>query len=193
MNAFYPLCLAVLLLFSGFSKTFAQTFVGQGGLPFPPGAPAQTVGNTTSVAVVSGVGALGACLQIDNVTIDLEHTWVGDIALFLISPSGTVLELSSGNGGSGDNYQVTTFSDAAFAFITAGAPPFNGGFWPEGRQQDTNCFCPNANAQGGIENKEFGYYVRHPGPSPEFFQWALEMKLKLIYFMLIVINLFRNF
>ena len=38
----------------------------------------------------------------------------------------------------------------------------------------------NANAQGGIENKEFGYYLRHPGPSPEFFQWALDMKLKLI-------------
>ncbi|MFZ0548860.1 MAG: cyclase family protein [Candidatus Promineifilaceae bacterium] len=39
---------------------------------------------------------------------------------------------------------------------------------------------PNENAQGGIENKEFGYYLRHPGPSPEFFQWALDMKLKLI-------------
>ncbi len=39
---------------------------------------------------------------------------------------------------------------------------------------------PNPEAQGGIENKEFGYYVRHPGPSPEFFQWALDMKLKLI-------------
>lgn len=39
---------------------------------------------------------------------------------------------------------------------------------------------PNPNAQGGIENKEFGYYVRHPGPSPDFFQWALDMKLKLI-------------
>jgi kynurenine formamidase len=38
----------------------------------------------------------------------------------------------------------------------------------------------NTSAQGGIENKEFGYYVRHPGPSPEFFPWALEMKLKLI-------------
>ncbi|MCI0575518.1 MAG: cyclase family protein [Chloroflexi bacterium] len=39
---------------------------------------------------------------------------------------------------------------------------------------------PNPAAQGGIENKEFGYYVRHPGPSPEFFRWALDMKLKLI-------------
>ncbi|MEZ4513659.1 MAG: cyclase family protein [Chloroflexota bacterium] len=39
---------------------------------------------------------------------------------------------------------------------------------------------PNPTAQAGIESKEFGYYVRHPGPSPEFFPWALEMKLKLI-------------
>ncbi|MFW6063539.1 MAG: cyclase family protein, partial [Chloroflexota bacterium] len=39
---------------------------------------------------------------------------------------------------------------------------------------------PNPEAQGGVENKEFGYYVRHPGPSPEFFEWALEMELKLI-------------
>ncbi|MFH1634682.1 MAG: cyclase family protein [Chloroflexota bacterium] len=38
----------------------------------------------------------------------------------------------------------------------------------------------NPDAQGGIENKEFGYYLRHPGPSPEFFQWALDLKLKLI-------------
>jgi arylformamidase len=39
---------------------------------------------------------------------------------------------------------------------------------------------PNPSAQGGIENKEFAYYLRHPGPSPEFFQWALDLKLKLI-------------
>ena len=38
----------------------------------------------------------------------------------------------------------------------------------------------NATAQGGIENKEFGYYVRHPGPSPEFLPWALDMKLKVV-------------
>ena len=43
-------------------------------------------------------------------------------------------------------------------------------------QPDTH----NEKAQGGVENKEFGYYLRHPGPSPEFFQWALDMKLKLI-------------
>lgn len=40
--------------------------------------------------------------------------------------------------------------------------------------------CPNPAAQGGVENKEFGYYVRHPGPSPDFFPWALETGIKLI-------------
>ncbi len=38
----------------------------------------------------------------------------------------------------------------------------------------------NPNAQGGVESKEFGFYVRHPGPSPEFFQWALDMKFKVV-------------
>jgi kynurenine formamidase len=53
----------------------------------------------------------------------------------------------------------------------------NTGYHKHGwNQPDT----PNENAQGGIENKEFGYFLRHPGPSPEFFQWALDMKLKLI-------------
>jgi len=38
----------------------------------------------------------------------------------------------------------------------------------------------NPNAQGGVESKEFGFLVRHPGPSPDFFQWAIEMKLKVV-------------
>jgi kynurenine formamidase len=38
----------------------------------------------------------------------------------------------------------------------------------------------NERAQGGVESKEFGFLVRHPGPSPDFFHWALEMELKVI-------------
>ncbi|MEW6717290.1 MAG: cyclase family protein [Chloroflexota bacterium] len=38
----------------------------------------------------------------------------------------------------------------------------------------------NPKAQGGVESKEFGFLVRHPGPSPDFFKWALDMKLKII-------------
>jgi arylformamidase len=39
---------------------------------------------------------------------------------------------------------------------------------------------PNPDAQGGVESKEFGFLVRHPGPSPDFFPWALDMKLKIV-------------
>jgi arylformamidase len=38
----------------------------------------------------------------------------------------------------------------------------------------------NPKAQGGVENKEFGYYVRHPGPAPGFFEWAMEKKIKVL-------------
>jgi len=38
----------------------------------------------------------------------------------------------------------------------------------------------NDDAQGGVNNKEFGYYLRHPGPSPDFFAWAMGLKLKMI-------------
>ena len=38
----------------------------------------------------------------------------------------------------------------------------------------------NPAAQGGVESKEFGLLVRHPGPSPDFFKWALDMQLKVI-------------
>ncbi len=38
----------------------------------------------------------------------------------------------------------------------------------------------NEKAQGGVESKEFGFLVRHPGPSPEFFDWAIDMELKWI-------------
>ena len=40
--------------------------------------------------------------------------------------------------------------------------------------------CKNPAAQAGIESKEFSYLVRHPGPAPGFFEWALEKKLKMI-------------
>jgi len=38
----------------------------------------------------------------------------------------------------------------------------------------------NKNAQGDIDSKEFSYLVRHPGPAPGFFEWALKKKLKVI-------------
>ncbi|HMQ55059.1 MAG TPA: cyclase family protein [Anaerolineae bacterium] len=38
----------------------------------------------------------------------------------------------------------------------------------------------NDEAQGGVESKEFGFLIKHPGPSLEFFKWAIDMKLKAV-------------
>ena len=114
------------------------TFSGTGGLPIPPGAPQQTIGVTQSPCAVSGVGVIGGCVSIENVEINLTHTWVGDIGILLIGPGGQVLELSTGNGGAGDNYTNTVFTDNTGPFITDGAPPYTGVFRPEGRVTNLN-------------------------------------------------------
>ena len=143
----------VYLIFAGLlgfvSSLNAQTFNGQGNLPVPPGAPSETVGITTSIATVSGIGILGeGCSYVENVTLDFTHTWVGDVAIFIIAPSGEVLELSSSNGSSGDDYQVTVFTDNTTQFITEGMPPYDGTFRPEGRQTNTVPPFPDTNPLG---------------------------------------------
>jgi len=130
--------IAFTLLYAAFCSAQTVTFDGVGGLPIPPGAPGQTVGITQSPCLVSGVGVIGGCVTIDNVEINLTHSWVGDIGILLIGPGGQVLELSTGNGGAGNDYLNTIFSDDAGVFITAGAPPFTGNFRPEGRVTNLN-------------------------------------------------------
>jgi len=121
-----------------------QVFQGQQNLLVPPDAGSgATQGVTISEATVSGVGTLNDCKRIERVLINITHTWVGDVAIFLISPSGTVLELTSGNGGSNNNWTNTEFRDDAPVNIVDGAAPYIGTFRPEGRQQGLTRPFPN--------------------------------------------------
>jgi subtilisin-like proprotein convertase family protein len=103
--------------------------------------------------VVYGPGTTGAILDLTtndftlsvpdsvvitdvNVAINLTHTFDGDLDIFLISPDNTVVELSTDNGSTGDNYTNTVFDDEAGTLITAGAAPFTGSFQPEGFLSD---------------------------------------------------------
>ncbi len=138
--------IVVLFILLLTDQVYGQTFSGVGGLPFPPSG---TMGITQSTCDVSGVGILGGCKMIENVTIDLDHTFDGDIALMLIAPDGTFLELSSSNGGAGDDYSITSFSDFAAINVVSGAPPYNGTYNAEGRQNTSlNNPYPNTNAPG---------------------------------------------
>lgn len=67
-----------------------------------------------------------------SVTVNITHTYVGDLQLQLVSPSQNSVMLSNRRGGSGDNYTNTVFTATAASSITSGAPPFAGSFRPEG-------------------------------------------------------------
>ncbi len=66
-----------------------------------------------------------------NVQLDITHTWDADLDIFLISPSGTRVELTTDNGSSGDNFSGTIFDDEATTPITDGSAPFAGAYQPE--------------------------------------------------------------
>ena len=105
--------------------------VGTGGFPCIGGP-------ITSVANVPLVGNLNpAGLEITNVTVDITHTFDADLDITLISPMGTTLDLSSDNGGAGDNYTNTVFDDNAGSSIVSGSAPFTGSYIPEGGDFET--------------------------------------------------------
>ncbi|WP_339612112.1 proprotein convertase P-domain-containing protein, partial [uncultured Planktosalinus sp.] len=96
------------------------------------GAPiSNTLDPTTSAISISESGVLGEDFNLSNISIDITHTWTGDLTLELTSPNGSTLLLSDANGGSGDNYTNTVFADGGDD-ITAATAPFTGTFAPEG-------------------------------------------------------------
>jgi len=99
----------------------------------------ETVASTPGTTIDSSTPAITEALTFAGtgyvtdvtVTIDITHEWDGDLNISLISPTGTSVDLSSGNGGSSDDYTATVFSDSAATSITSGSAPFTGTFQPE--------------------------------------------------------------
>ena len=102
----------------------------------PPFLPAPTVpkaiSDNSTVDSVLNVGSHIFITDVNALITSITHTFDGDLDIFLISPFGTQVELSTDNGGGGDNFTNTVFDDAAATSITAGAAPFTGSFRPEG-------------------------------------------------------------
>jgi filamentous hemagglutinin family protein len=67
-----------------------------------------------------------------NVRFSAKHTWDGDLSVSLKSPGGTQLNLFSGVGGDGDNFQDTLLDDEATTSINQGTAPFMDSFRPDG-------------------------------------------------------------
>lgn len=86
-------------------------------------------GITSSINLSSNRQISGA--TIIEVCLDITHTYTGDLNISLRGPDGTTIELSTDNGGSGDNYTNTCFRSDAVISIASVSAPFNGVFLPE--------------------------------------------------------------
>ena len=90
--------------------------------------------------------SMGTDVALDEVKIIINHTYDGDLAIYLVSPSGVEVELSTDNGSNGDNYgdatncptDATVFSMNATDSIENGTAPFIGSYLPEGDFADFN-------------------------------------------------------
>jgi len=87
----------------------------------------------TSTEMISNETHVSICL-------DVDHTFVGDLSITLISPgSGIMVDLTSGNGNNGDNFIGTCFTATGKSSIISILPedaPFTDVFLPEGSLAD---------------------------------------------------------
>jgi hypothetical protein len=88
--------------------------------------------NLFSVSVSGLPSTIGTSFGLFGVELNITHTYTADLNIFLIAPDNTLIELSSGNGGSGRNYTNCILTNNANTKIASGKAPFKGSFKPEG-------------------------------------------------------------
>jgi len=137
-------------------------------VPDGTGAPA------TSSLTVAGVPAASTLGEI-KVTLNMSHTWVGDMDINLVAPNNQILNLVGGlNGGTGNNgtanFTNTAFSSLGGATISGFAAPRTGtfaaearaGYGPTGFIQTVNnwtALAPTATAANGTWRLAMGDFA----------------------------------
>ncbi len=139
--------LVILVLTLGLSPELANSFIAQ---TFSSGTNVNIPDGGSEVCSdisVTGVGVINGTSGLESVCIKINHAWDSDLDIYLVAPDGTRIELSTDNGGSGDNYgnggsgdggTLTCFDMAAATAITAGSAPFQSDYIPEGNLGDAN-------------------------------------------------------
>lgn len=152
------------------AATFASTDT-------PRAIPDNNTAGVTSVINVPDVDVISDL----NVTLNLTHTFDGDLTISLIAPNGTSIALVTKRGSSGDNFTNTVLDDAAATAISAGSAPFTGSFRPESPLSVVNGLSAAgawtlkvvdsaSSDTGSIENwsLNFTYVPRACGPSAKY-------------------------
>ena len=98
--------------------------------------PIPDLGTASSTVQISDVG--GPVADVD-VYLDITHSYVADLTVDLVSPSGTRVRMIQRNGGSGQNFTGTILDDEATVSIEDASPqdnPFTGWWRPYGSLAD---------------------------------------------------------
>jgi subtilisin-like proprotein convertase family protein len=104
---------------------------GQAGWLSSPDVPQAIRDQQTIVSTLTVSGQASSLLDVE-VKVNITHTWDFDLDVYLISPSGTRVELFTDVGGEGDNFTDTILDDQAGVGIASGVAPFTGSYRPEG-------------------------------------------------------------
>jgi subtilisin-like proprotein convertase family protein len=107
--------------------------------PPPPSTTPHQYDNTESVGIPDQ-STITSTIEIPdvytiqdiNVVVNISHNTVQDLDVYLVSASGTRIELFTDVGGGGDNFIDTELDDAAATSIVDASAPFTGVFRPEG-------------------------------------------------------------
>jgi outer membrane autotransporter protein len=98
-------------------------------LPIPPGAPDESFG--TTISQILSIETLPGAVSDLDVFVDLDHTFTGDLDLY-VEHDGTEVHLFNQFGLAGSDIQDVLFDDEAATPISAGTPPFGpGSFQPD--------------------------------------------------------------
>ncbi|MEL6925293.1 MAG: proprotein convertase P-domain-containing protein, partial [Bacteroidota bacterium] len=100
--------------------------------------PFVVIDNTLQVSIdVTGVEPpiLNESL-LQSVCLDITHGRTEDLDIYLVSPDGIIIELTTDNGGNSANYSNTCFTMDASTVISNGTAPFTGAYLPEGVWSD---------------------------------------------------------
>lgn len=130
-SARYFLILSLLFLQA---KSFSQTYIGTGGIINDDGS----INDYPLVIDSLSPDTLNEQHGLKQVCINITHSWVSDLDIRLISPSGANILLTSAMGGDGDYYEQTCFSMNAGRHIVSGYSPFHGSYRPFTPLGDTN-------------------------------------------------------
>lgn len=101
----------------------------QAGLVVSTQVPVYICDECTVVSTLD-VTVHGTVSDVNLTLIDLRHTWVSDLEMYIVSPLGTAVLLVDNLGGSGDNYIGTVFDDQAAESILSPRAPYTGTYRP---------------------------------------------------------------